>query len=230
MNNIMLSKSSIKTYTQCPYKWKLKYIDKLKEPEGEALIRGSAAHKLIEVFYKTNVFFENGEFAFTDCDRELYEFRELERRRMLALLNNKKDPQKYFFPLFQEKKILNNILSLNGIVDAVYLNDADDEYIVIDYKTGKFDGTINKYRRELAFYKILLDNSKILDKPVKYWGIIFVDHGVAIIEEAKAISIKACWKAIERTRVGIVMKDFKKCPSPLCNWCGYCGKECDAIK
>ena len=36
------------TYKQCPFKAKLRYIDKLKEPKSEAMERGSDIHKLCE--------------------------------------------------------------------------------------------------------------------------------------------------------------------------------------
>ena len=42
------SNSSIKTYEQCPYKYKLTRIDKLKEPTGDAAVRGTNIHTVFE--------------------------------------------------------------------------------------------------------------------------------------------------------------------------------------
>ena len=42
------SNSSIKTYEQCPFKYKLTRIDHLQEPAGEAADRGKRIHAEFE--------------------------------------------------------------------------------------------------------------------------------------------------------------------------------------
>ena len=46
------SHSSIITYEQCPFKYKLTRIDKLQEPSGDAAERGKLVHTLFEMALK----------------------------------------------------------------------------------------------------------------------------------------------------------------------------------
>jgi CRISPR/Cas system-associated exonuclease Cas4 (RecB family) len=46
------SYSRLNTYRQCPYRYKLTVIEKRKEPESSALLRGQTIHKLAENYIK----------------------------------------------------------------------------------------------------------------------------------------------------------------------------------
>ncbi len=46
------SNSRLNTYEQCPFKAKLLYIDKYKEPTSEAMENGKAVHRVIELYLK----------------------------------------------------------------------------------------------------------------------------------------------------------------------------------
>ena len=47
-----LSPSSISTFQQCPYKYKLSRIDGLKEPATEHTLLGNYVHSILEEFYR----------------------------------------------------------------------------------------------------------------------------------------------------------------------------------
>jgi len=51
---IEISPSGINLYLQCPYAFRLKYIDKLEIPQQENnfLIVGKLTHKCLELFFK----------------------------------------------------------------------------------------------------------------------------------------------------------------------------------
>jgi len=49
------SASQINLYNKCPRSWWYKYKEKIKEPQSEALIKGSFTHSVIERFYKLNI-------------------------------------------------------------------------------------------------------------------------------------------------------------------------------
>ena len=44
--------SRLNTYTQCPFKFKLTAIDRIKEPQSPAMARGAAIHKEAENYLK----------------------------------------------------------------------------------------------------------------------------------------------------------------------------------
>ena len=44
-----LSPSSATLFTQCPRRWRLRYIDRIAEPAGAAAVIGTFAHRVLEV-------------------------------------------------------------------------------------------------------------------------------------------------------------------------------------
>lgn len=223
MGEIWLSKSKINMYLNCPHRYKLIYIDGLKEPVSEVMIRGSNVHKDIENFYKNGVEWKDKDYFFKPVNVNLKNFIEFERKRAEKCKKHD-NPKKYFMPVFVEKKIKNKVLKVSGIIDAVFYdyNEGNGDYIIIDWKTGKFrENYKSNYRRELAIYKILLDNSGLLDKPIKYYGMFFTDANHLFFEEAKNVSVKAAYKMILNVRNKIRNSKFGCNITPLCNWCGF---------
>ncbi len=225
-----LSKSQINTYIQCPYKWKLIYIDKKKTKGSLAMTKGIKIHKQIEEFYsniKSIVPCGNLteiKMKSNDSISLIPNFKKFEERRY----KSQNDYEKYFKPMFQELKLKDDNLKLRGFVDAVYVNPKDDGLIVIDWKSGKFrPNNFSKYRFELAVYSELLRLDKNLT--ASYWGIYFVDADKLFFEKVKPISIKAMYKTVDRVREGIKNKDYKCKSSILCRWCDF-SRECPEWK
>ncbi len=223
-----LSKSQINTFQQCPYKWKLLYIDKRKSEPNPAMARGIQVHSNIESFYK-NVDVKAGKIVSKKPLGELGQFQKFEQKRIQSCVDEKgKFNLKYFKPLFQELMISDPKLMLRGVVDAIYVHPKDKGIIIIDWKTGKYrPNFLSKYRFELAVYKELLERKMHMN--AKYWGIYFVDADKLFFEEVKSISIKAMYKTVEKVRAEIKAGDYKCKPGILCNWCEFSG-ECEAWK
>ena len=223
-----LSKSQIGTFQQCPYKWKLIYLDKRKSKPSFAMSRGVQVHSNIESFYK-NVEVKDMKIIPKKELGELGQFQKFEQKRIQSCVNKKGEfDLKYFKPMFQELYLENKELMLRGYVDAVYINPEDDGIIVIDYKTGKYrPNDLSKYRFELAVYTELLRLEKNIT--AKYWGILFVDADKLFFEKVKSVSIKAMHKNVEKVRKEIEAGDYKCKPGILCRWCEFNG-ECNAWK
>ena len=49
---ISASASRLNLFLECPYKFRLEYIDKIKVPEGDAQRFGAFVHKILELFVK----------------------------------------------------------------------------------------------------------------------------------------------------------------------------------
>ena len=50
-----LSQTQIRTFQACPQRWKLRYVDGLKEPPSPPLTFGSAVHSGLETFYRNRI-------------------------------------------------------------------------------------------------------------------------------------------------------------------------------
>jgi len=225
VDNLWLSKTSILTYLRCPYKWKLQFIDKKEVEKPPSMERGIHIHKCIENFYQ-NLNIENDEIKNCDVPEKFLKF---ENKRLRAC-KKKKDFMKYFKPLYQELKLIDEKEKIKGIVDAIFINPENDEYIVIDWKSGKSRfSELSKYRLELSIYKMLVDSSGILDKPVRYWGIVFVDEGRLFFEKVKKRSMRNTQKVLASVREKIQKGEFECKVGILCKWCPYI-KYCREFK
>ena len=219
-----LSPSKMGTYLQCAKRYKYRYVDKVPEPTSEILERGTMMHETVEQWYKdTSVLSEGSqEITFAPLPAMFDKFVAFEKKRYDAL-----EDKSLFYPIKQEMKLADHDAKMRGIADAIY-KDENGDYILIDYKSGKHNpARYSGYRQQLAFYKMVVDNLGVLDKPIKYWGIIFLDHGILFFEEAKPRSMKALVSAMDKTHKGIVEERYEPSVSPLCAYCGFKDK-CDS--
>ena len=223
-----LSKSQMNTYLQCPYKWKLQYIDHRKTKGSPAMWRGIKIHSNIEKFYN-NIEIKDKKIIPKKELGELGKFVNFQERQIQSCTNEKGELNlKYFNPIAQELKLANEKIGLRGFIDAVYRHPKDDGVIIIDWKTGKYrPQNFSSYRFELAVYAELYR----LETGVtpKYWGIYFVDADKLFFEEVKSISIKAMYKKVQKVRDGIESEDYHCKPGILCRWCDF-NSECEAFK
>jgi len=228
MEKRWLSKSQMNTYLQCPFKWKLQYIDGKKSKPSPAMQRGIKIHSNIEEFY-SHVTIKDNQIIPSKSLGEVGKFLEFEKRRIKSCLDkNGKVDLKYFRPVYQELKLQDESIKLRGFIDAVYINPEDDGAIIIDWKTGKYKpDKFGDYRFELAVYAELLRLQKGIT--AKYWGIYFVDVDKLFFEKVKSVSIKAMYKKMEKVRAGIEAKDYKCKPGILCRWCSF-QEECPEWK
>ncbi len=217
-----LSKSQINLFMQCPYRWKLKYIDGIKQKPSGAMYRGSQVHEQIENFYKDIEVDKNFNIK-KKVSPELQKFLNFEQKRIHDCKDKTgKFDMKYFLPVAQELAVQDKTQKLRGFIDAVYINPEDDGLIIIDWKTGKYrPDYLHEYRFELAMYKELLEKSKKIDGKVMYWGIYFVDADKLFFEKVSERSIKAMYKKVERAREGMDSGNYPCKSGILCKWCDF---------
>lgn len=132
------SHSSIKTYEQCPFKYKLTRIDKLQEPAGDAAERGKLVHTLFELALKEPK---------TPVPEFEYWYDYVQE---LATKNTRSEVSfaitRDWFPC----QFLDSKAWIRGIFDAVYLDDNGAH--VLDWKTGKE----RDYADQLKLYATIL--------------------------------------------------------------------------
>ena len=107
----------------------------------------------------------------------------------------------------------------------------DGEYVVIDYKVSKYpkhQSAYSKFRLELAGYAHLAYVSGIVEKPVKYIGIMFMKdddeagtHGGMFFEKLKDASVNAFHRNLKKVQEGAKARMFDAKPGWGCQWCPY---------
>jgi hypothetical protein len=112
-----------------------------------------------------------------------------------------------FFPCNRELEIVRPSRGLWGTVDSIeYLNDDETEdKLVVEYKSGMLtDWRKSKLRRELAVYKLLLDDTRMAPVPVKHIGAFCAGNenyrDGCLYEKLKSQTITALFKVIKEIR------------------------------
>ena len=222
MEKRRLSKSQIQLWLQCPYKWKLIYIDKLESIQSPQQERGIDIHKQIEEFYKNISVMETT--IPTICIKKGFKINEnflkFEQKRIKSCMKNGVFDEKYFKPLYQELKVENDNIQLRGIIDAVYLNPKDDKIIIIDWKSGKFRNYAkNDYRFELAIYKEIFERE--YNKEVGYWGMYFVDEDKLFFEKVEYKHIARMFRIVNKVREEMSKEIYTPKQNYYCQYCQF---------
>jgi len=233
--DLRMSPSLILTYEKCPRRIKYQ-LDGVEGEEQEQLVLGTQFHNDANLFFdnidlsKLTELDENEE-AITayfrgilpknaQYDKLLDSFANIEAKRW-CLLKNKS----LYFPVLREEKIYNRQFNLSGIVDRVDLLE-DGEYVIVDYKTGKFRKfNVSSLRFQLSFYATLVDKSNIFDKKIKYICGYFPKEAPPnniFFEELKPRTVKAMWIRIKKAKKKMLSGKFKKNIGFLCDYCPYC--------
>lgn len=172
-----MSKSKINTYLKCPLEFKFQYIDEIEAEPNKYMILGSDVHLIAEKF--ADKF--GDELEGVNIENELIKImNELDIGYDLSSHVN--NLGLFFREVFidnnyklfsQEEYLHDEVHRFSGICDII-LEDENGELVVIDYKTSN-SNTFSRYRRELCYYKLLVEN--VYDKNVSSVGIFFTKNG-----------------------------------------------------
>ena len=226
-----LSKSKINTYLHCPLEFKFRYIDKIESQPNKYMILGSDVHLVAEHFVKkfqSDVSDINIENELLNLVYELdigYDlgnhinhlasfFREI-------FINN--DYKLFSF----EEYLLDEKNNFSGICDIILKNE-NDKLIIIDYKTSN-SNTFSKYRLELSYYKLLVEN--VYKKEVSHVGIFFTKNGRLRLLEVNdndnkfkylnSQEIADSIKILNNVKNGIEKGNFQPKKQFTCKFCNY---------
>ncbi len=254
----MYSHSKLSTFEQCRYKYKLRYIDKIK-PEIEKSIEahlGTCVHDTLEWIYNS-VKNENK----TPSIDEVITFYSVkwqdEFSDEILIVKKQMSAKDYFNKGVQflidyytehhpfkdgtiecERRIiveLNEKIKLQGYIDRLVHNIETGEYEVHDYKTANTLPTQEKMDqdRQLALYSIAIKEQYGEDKEVKLiWH--YLAHKQKIVSQRTNEQLeKLKQETIELIKQIESTTDFPAQESILCNWCEYksmCPKHNKEIK
>ena len=226
-----LSKSKVNTYLKCPLEFKFQYIDEIEVPQNKYMALGSDVHLVAEKFAEKF----GDDLDDINIDNELLKIAHDEDigYDLTEHLDNLGSFFKRIFvenkyKLFsQEEYLIDKDHRFSGICDII-LEDENGELIVIDYKTSK-SSSFSKYRRELCYYKLLVEN--VYGKTVSQVGVYFTKNDklrlLKICDEENKRKylnddeIKEAVETMYKVRREINNENFPAKRQYLCRFCTY---------
>jgi putative RecB family exonuclease len=241
------SHSKLATFEQCKYKYKLKYIDKIK-PDIEKSIEahlGTCIHDSLEWLYKEVL---KGQTPELDKVIEKYTNRWQEDYKENFLIVKKElKPEDYFNKgikflvdyyvkhkpfndgtIETEKKIWVNLHpkskhKIIGFIDRLVYNKEKDRYEIHDYKTANFLPNQDKFEqdRQLALYSIGVKQLFGYDKEVVLtWH--YLNYNTQIYSKRTNEQLEK----LKQDTLNLIHEieetvNFPPNKSTLCNWCEY---------
>ncbi len=241
------SHSKLSTFEQCKFKYKLRYIDKIK-PTIERSIEahlGTCVHDSLEWLYREVL---NGKTPELDGLIEKYTNKWQEEYKETFLIVRKENEPEYYFnlgikflvdyhlknkpfddgTLETEKRVWVTLHpgsrhKIIGYIDRLVYNKEKDEYEIHDYKTS---GTIPPQEklekdRQLALYSIAIKETYGKGKPILLtWH--YLSQNMQVFSRRTDEQLDNLKNEILTLIEEIEQtKEFPTNESPLCQWCEY---------
>ena len=240
-----LSPSSIKTFRECPQKFKLSRIDKIEQPPTWATRLGNFVHESLEHLYQSdpeNRTLENLRTIAAD----LWAAGEWELQ-ILGLEEQKGTTKDFKVEAFNymknlwvledpaiteldgmEHEVLANIegVSMKGYIDRFVFAD-DGTVIISDYKTGnipnpKFNTEDDKFFQLLAYALMLEESDQETTSKVQLMYLKQpVIHEVSITPVKLSIAKGTILETKESVDTSCGTENFHCNVTKLCDWCFY---------
>lgn len=240
-----LSPSAITKFRECPQKYKLSYIDKVKEPPSWQMHLGSFVHEVLEHLYKQSARNRNSEtlrklaaklWVENDWPKKIEELSELlgsqadfKRAAFEAMTNlwALEDPSTVELD-HMELEVAATIsgIQLYGVIDRV-ASDPDGSVVISDYKTGKipdprFNSDDQKWFQLLLYAAMYEASTGKRAKKLEYYYLAKkVKHELEVSSEL----LQVAKEVVVSVRRGIddasSSREFSCNVTNLCNWCHY---------
>ena len=220
-----LSVSKASLFDDCPYKYKLNYIDKIKPVvTPAALIKGSAIHDIFEHAYdnvetiedlKNNIRNHQDYFLYEDQLENFITYNEM----MLEKTGQ-------FKPWHAELRLTDKDWNVIGIIDRI--DKIDGKIFVTDYKTGK-SHPISDYKIQLGTYQKLLKDQMDID--VDIFSVYFSKDNKILFESAKnnwQAQAEIFFNSI-RNKITLKMEEANPVwpkTGKWCRWCSFYPRHC----
>lgn len=221
------SKSKLKTFRDCPLKFKLAYLDKIKtNVKIESLEKGIKLHEIFDKFYvHYNGDYDEALKATVEKLKIHSDFCKKYKEHLLSFKQFNQDKlakfaAEDFLPIQAEEWF--EAGNWHGFVDRV--DKLNNKYLLLDYKTSA-GNDISDYYDELIIYAWLYKQKKNID--INYIGILFTKNSNLVIKEITAEEVEENMQIIEKERELyeklIELGEFKPTRGYWCNWCQYNG-------
>ena len=240
-----LSPSSIGLFRDCPQKFKISYIDKIKEPPSWHLHLGSFVHEVLEFLYKEDSLdrtqetikkiaterWNNGEWTdkVESLENKTGTLLDFKRAAFESITNlwAIEDPTETEIDGMEVEVIA----SVSGVVMKGYIDrfifSEDGTVVISDYKTGKIPNP--KYKSEddkffqLLCYALMLDESE--QEKTSRLELLYLTQKTKHDLVVTAGNLETARSVIVKTRSEIeaacASEEFKCNVTVLCNYCHY---------
>ncbi|MGH7908958.1 MAG: RecB family exonuclease [Thermodesulfobacteriota bacterium] len=241
----LYSYTRLATYKQCPYKYKLRYIDKIPEVKTIEQFMGSTVHKTLEKLYKDVISakliplerileyyqkrwarYWHDNIKFVKKDLTKYDYRALGEKCI-------EDYYKSYYPFNQSRTIhvekgvsfaLDNEgrHKIRGFIDRLAIA-PDGTYEIHDYKTS---GTLPTQKdkdedKQLALYQIGVQDMWRDVHSIKHiWHYLVFNKEIASSRTDRDIE-KLIAEKIALIKEIEAAAEFPPIESVLCHWCSY---------
>ena len=245
-----LSPSGAGTFEQCPRRWRMRYVERLPDPPGEAALAGSFAHRVLELFMQRAPEERTVEAAKVIAREE---WPDVEADEDYKALRYDETTAKQF--RWKAWKAIEGLWTLEdptavevrateqdvradlggvpfrGIVDR--LDQEGDGLVVTDYKSGKAPSP--RYRRgrldQVLLYAAAVQeatgempvHARLLYLGQRPVGIrVTQDELDGVVEK-----LAGTWSAIN---AACATDEFEPRTGPLCSWCPYVDRCPEGMK
>ncbi len=218
--------SRFNDYQQCPFKAKLKHIDKLTEPPNPAMVRGSQVHAYVDNYIKGNLDFLPDELTTFASLLDSLRNRYIEQPDTIMV-----ESSWAFTKEWQQTKWLAKDCWLRLKVDIAYF-ETPEHLVLIDWKTGKFlPENVADYQKQLELYSVasfvkFSDVNNVSSKLVYLdEGFIYPNLSLSNMESLEfnrndhCESLKTNWEIV--TEPMLTDTIFHATPSDKCRWCHF---------
>ena len=201
------SYSRYSDYDMCPLKAKFKHVDKLKEPENEAMKRGSIVHEEYAKYFLTGEVPKSGVgwYYFSQLCRQLRQLRPLVEQ------------QWGFTSDWRPSDWFSSSTWFRSVLDAAVVYD-DHTADVVDLKTGKpREG--HAQQAELYAVSIFKRYPQVQRVIVRFW---YLDPGTeSVYRFARRDETPLTEKWEKKTLPMLSDTIFAPRPGRHCNWCAF---------
>ena len=236
-----LSPSGAGTFEQCPRRWRMRYVERLPDPPGEAALAGSFAHRVLELLMQRDPHERTVEVAkaiartewpgveadpdfralgFDEAGGKHFRWKAWQAIEGLWALEDPKDVEVRATEHDVEADL--GGVPFRGIVDR--LDEEGDGLVVTDYKSGKAPSA--RFRRgrldQVLLYAAAVEQATG-EMPVHARLLYLGQRPVGIKvtrEEIDSVvdKLAGTWAAIN---TACDTDEFEPRTGPLCGWCPY---------
>lgn len=218
--------SRLLLWEDCPRKSYYKYVMKLDEQPGPAMVRGDEIHKAIEAYAKGR----SDKLGKKDVgDKSILAM----IKALRAKVQNGTAKAEYEIALDRKWKRIDWFAKTAYVrVKADAMELGNDHVAVLDWKTGKVNPSAD-YKDQLELNGLSAISANF--GKTAHGELIFTDHGVRIgapgDEHHRVIKLAEVPKLItkwDRRAAGMLAdKTFRAKPAHRCNWCSYSRDKAD---
>jgi RecB family exonuclease len=210
-------------YSTCPRKFKLKHIDKVAEPKGDAMQRGIDIHNMAEAYVKGTL---------AKLPKELTSFRD-EFVKLRKMYKTKKLPMivedNWAFTIDWDETQWNNWTQcwVRIKLDCAHYEERNVMFVT-DYKTGKMSDFKNaEYMMQLELYALAALLMSAVDDVIIKPRILYTDTGDTYPPTGREVTytrkdlpaLMKTWNG--RVKPMMTATNFPPRANGTCRWCWY---------